>query len=136
MQVFGRRQTFWDMVFGLLSARDKSLPVILLELIATVMINFTAGLSVSVFAFLFQARCASALVQHTADMSFVHNVLYKMHVLHVTDVHPPQTVLLCEVLERNVDVTVSAEPTESVNHKRLCSVQCIVEKQDMKLKAG
>ena len=61
MQVFGRRQTFWDMVFGLLSARDKSLPVILLELIATIMINFTAGLSVSVFAFLFQARCASAV---------------------------------------------------------------------------
>lgn len=56
MQVFGRRQTFWDMVFGLLTARDKSLPVILLELVATVMINFTAGLSVSVFAFLFQAR--------------------------------------------------------------------------------
>lgn len=55
-QVFGRRQTFWDMVLGLLSARDKSLPVILLELVATVMVNFTVGLCVSVFAFLFQAR--------------------------------------------------------------------------------
>ena len=45
-------------------------------------------------------------------------------------------VLMCEVLERNVNVTVSAEPTESVIPKRLCNVQCIVEKQDMKLKAG
>ena len=54
--MFGRRQTFWDMVLGLLSARDKSLPVILLELVATVMVNFTVGLCVSVFAFLFQAR--------------------------------------------------------------------------------
>jgi hypothetical protein len=58
-QVFGRRQTFWDMIFGLLGARDKSLPVILLELVATVVVNFTAGLTVSVFAFLFQARAAS-----------------------------------------------------------------------------
>lgn len=124
MQVFGRRQTFWDMVFGLLSARDKSLPVILLELIATVMINFTAGLSVSVFAFLFQARCASALIQHTADLSFVHNHLYTVH---VTDVHLPRAILLCEMLERNINVTVGAEHTESVNHQRLCSVQCIVE---------
>ena len=55
-QVFGRRQTFWDMVLGLLSARDKSLPVILLELVATVMVNFTVGLCVCVIAFLFQAR--------------------------------------------------------------------------------
>lgn len=60
-QVFGRRQTFWDMIFGLLGARDKSLPVILLELVATVVVNFTAGLTVSVFAFLFQARLASWL---------------------------------------------------------------------------
>jgi len=63
-QVFGRRPTVWDKIFGLGGARDKSLPVILLELVATVVVNFTAGLTVSVFAFLFQARVASWLRLH------------------------------------------------------------------------
>lgn len=53
MQVFGRRQTFFDSLFALLGGgQDRNLAGALVQLIVTAVINFTAGAVLSIFVFL------------------------------------------------------------------------------------
>ena len=53
-KIYGRRQTFWDVVMRLFSSRDRNFLSLLLELIFTVAINFTAGMFCSRFIFVFR----------------------------------------------------------------------------------
>lgn len=53
-KVYGRRQTFWDMVMRAFSARDRNFVSLLIELIFTVAVNFTAGMFCSMFIFVFR----------------------------------------------------------------------------------
>ena len=52
LQVIGRRQTFWDSVFALLSGQDRNLAGALVQLIITAMVNFTLGMVISIFVFI------------------------------------------------------------------------------------
>ena len=52
MQVIGRRQTFWDSLFALMSGQDRNLAGALVQLIVTAVVNFTIGMVISIFVFL------------------------------------------------------------------------------------
>lgn len=54
MQIFGRQQTFWDAMLALLSGQDRNLAGAVIQLICSAVINFTIGMFVSVFVFVFQ----------------------------------------------------------------------------------
>ena len=56
MQVFGRRQTFWDTALQLITSQsqDSNLLTAFVRLICTAAVNFTAGMLCSIFLFAFQ----------------------------------------------------------------------------------
>ncbi|GAB4821899.1 hypothetical protein N2152v2_008945 [Parachlorella kessleri] len=61
-KVFAQRQSFWDAVFRLMNSRDQDWLGLLIQLIITTVVNFTTGLTVSVFVFL--ARLPSLLLSY------------------------------------------------------------------------
>ena len=56
VQVFGRRQTFWDTALQLITSQsqDSNLLTAFVRLICTAAVNFTAGMLCSIFLFAFQ----------------------------------------------------------------------------------
>ncbi|KAK9862020.1 hypothetical protein WJX84_004250 [Apatococcus fuscideae] len=52
-KVFAQRQTFWDTLVNVIFTRDRNVISMAIELLCTVVINFTAGMFISVFAFVF-----------------------------------------------------------------------------------
>ncbi|KAK9839900.1 hypothetical protein WJX74_000074 [Apatococcus lobatus] len=53
-KVFAQRQTFWDTVVNIIFARERNAISMVLELLCTAVINFTAGMVISIFAFVAQ----------------------------------------------------------------------------------
>ena len=53
-QVFGRQQTFWDAILALLSGQDRNLVGAVIQLICSAVVNFTIGMVISIFVFVFQ----------------------------------------------------------------------------------
>ncbi|KAK9811408.1 hypothetical protein WJX72_003432 [[Myrmecia] bisecta] len=65
-KVFARRQTFWDTVVNIMTARERNALTMALELLFTALINFTVGMFVSVFAFVF--RLPSLLMSYQPSL--------------------------------------------------------------------
>ena len=53
-KVFGRRQTFWDAVFAVIAGQERNAMGMLLKVVFSAMINFTAGMVCSIFVFIFK----------------------------------------------------------------------------------
>ena len=54
LQIFGRQQTFWDAMLAMFAGQDRNLVGAVIQLICSAVINFTIGMVVSVFVFVFQ----------------------------------------------------------------------------------
>jgi hypothetical protein len=65
-KLFAQRQSFWDALFTVLNSRDRDWLSMLIQLIVTTVVNFTTGLTVSVFVFL--ARLPSLLMSYQPSL--------------------------------------------------------------------
>lgn len=65
-KVFGRQQTFWDAIMIALSGQERNLAGTVIQLICSAVVNFTLGVVVSVFFFLF--KLPSLLMSYQAGL--------------------------------------------------------------------